>query len=130
MKLYVLSFFLYLAHSMPHVPSFASEDFLGTSKRGLYGDVIEEIDWSVGQIVETLQTEGLANNTLVVFTSDNGPWLLYRHHGGSAGPLYDGKGTTWEGGCAFLRFSGGRENFPEDHQRYGSNMKSAPTTRK
>jgi arylsulfatase A-like enzyme len=91
-------FFLYLAHSMPHVPLFASEDFLGTSKRGLYGDVIEEIDWSVGQIIKTLQTEGLANNTLVVFTSDNGPWLLYRHHGGSAGPLYDGKGTTWEGG--------------------------------
>jgi arylsulfatase A-like enzyme len=92
------SFFLYLAHSMPHVPLFASESFLGRSVRGLYGDVIEEIDWSVGQILTALQKEGLSENTLVVFTSDNGPWLVFREHGGSAGPLRNGKGTTWEGG--------------------------------
>jgi arylsulfatase A-like enzyme len=92
------SFFLYLAHSMPHVPLFASESFLGQSNRGLYGDVIEEIDWSVGQIMTALRNESLAEKTLVVFTSDNGPWLLFREHGGSAGPLRNGKGTTWEGG--------------------------------
>lgn len=91
-------FFLYLAHSMPHVPLFRSEDFVGHSRRGLYGDVIEEIDWSVGQILETLRSTGKAQNTLVVFTSDNGPWLSQRHHGGSAGLLREGKGTTWEGG--------------------------------
>lgn len=91
-------FFLYLAHSMPHVPLFASEDFLGTSRRGLYGDVIEEVDWSVGQVLRAIEEEGLAENTLVVFTSDNGPWLAYDDHGGSAGLLFDGKGTTWEGG--------------------------------
>jgi arylsulfatase A-like enzyme len=91
-------FFLYLAHSMPHVPLFASESFQGASKRGLYGDVIEEIDWGVGQIVATLHKEGLTENTLVVFTSDNGPWLLFKEHGGSAGSLRNGKGTTWEGG--------------------------------
>jgi len=91
-------FFLYLAHSMPHVPLFASESFQGKSKRGLYGDVIEEIDWGVGQIIASLHKEGLAENTLVVFTSDNGPWLLFKDHGGSAGLLRDGKGTTWEGG--------------------------------
>lgn len=92
-------FFLYLAHSMPHVPLFASQDFLGTSRRGLYGDVIEEIDWSVGQILEAIRSEGLAENTVVVFTSDNGPWhVAFQDHGGSAGLLFDGKGTTWEGG--------------------------------
>ena len=91
-------FFLYLAHNLPHIPLFASEDFQDTSLRGLYGDVIEEIDWGVGQILETLRSEGLAENTLVVFTSDNGPWLEYAQDGGSAGLLRDGKGTTWEGG--------------------------------
>lgn len=91
-------FFLYLAHSMPHVPLFRSPDFEGHSQRGLYGDVVEEIDWSVGSVLETLRTEGLAENTLVVFTSDNGPWLSQAHHGGSAGLLHEGKGTTWEGG--------------------------------
>lgn len=91
-------FFLYLAHSMPHVPLFASQDFSGKSARGLYGDVIEEIDWSAGQIVKTLVAEGLDKNTLVVFTSDNGPWLLFEEQGGSAGLLHQGKGTTWEGG--------------------------------
>ncbi len=91
-------FFVYLAHSMPHVPLFASDAFLGTSPRGLYGDVIEEIDWSVGQILDVLREEGLARDTVVFFTSDNGPWLIYDEHGGSAGLLRDGKGTTWEGG--------------------------------
>lgn len=91
-------FFLYVPHSMPHVPLFRSDAFAGRSAAGRYGDVIEEIDWSVGQILNTLEREQLAQNTLVVFSSDNGPWLAYRQHGGSAGLLRDGKGTTWEGG--------------------------------
>ena len=91
-------FFIYLAHNLPHIPLFASENFLGSSKRGLYGDVVEEIDDGVGQILETLRETGLADNTIVVFTSDNGPWLPFKTHAGSAGPLKAGKGTTWEGG--------------------------------
>jgi len=91
-------FFLYLAHSMPHVPLFRHDAFAGHSRAGLYGDVIEEIDWSVGQILDELRRQDLAENTLVVFTSDNGPWLSYRDQGGSAGPLRNGKGTTYEGG--------------------------------
>lgn len=91
-------FFLYLAHNLPHIPLFTSPDFKGTSKRGLYGDVLQEIDHGVGQILQTIRDEGLADNTVVVFSSDNGPWLLFRTHGGSAGPLRAGKGTTFEGG--------------------------------
>ncbi len=91
-------FFLYLAHSMAHVPLFVSEGFSGRSPRGLYGDVIEEIDWSVGQILDTLREHGLDQKTLVVFTSDNGPWLTYNEQGGSAGLLRGGKGDTFEGG--------------------------------
>ena len=91
-------FFLYLAHSMPHVPLFRSEDFAGRSDRGIYGDVIEEIDWSVGQIISELEKLGIDEKTLVVFTSDNGPWLIFEEHGGSAGILRSGKGTTFEGG--------------------------------
>ncbi|WP_257667247.1 sulfatase family protein [Parapedobacter tibetensis] len=91
-------FFLYLAHSMPHVPLFVSDKFKGKSERGLYGDVIMEIDWSVGQILEALKKHGLDDNTLVIFTSDNGPWLSYSGHSGSANPLREGKGTSWEGG--------------------------------
>lgn len=91
-------FFIYLAHSMPHVPLFASEDFDGKSARGTYGDVIEEIDWSAGQLMNALKERGLAENTLVVFTSDNGPWLLFDELGGSAGLLKEGKGSTYEGG--------------------------------
>lgn len=91
-------FFLYLAHTFPHVPLYASEDFRGTSSRGLYGDVIEELDWSTGQIIDELTKLGLDENTLVFFTSDNGPWLVKDQNGGSAGLLRDGKGTTWEGG--------------------------------
>lgn len=91
-------FFLYLAHAMPHVPLFVSEKFAGKSARGLYGDVIMELDWCVGKILERIRSLGLDERTLVVFTSDNGPWLGYGIDGGSAGPLRDGKGTTWEGG--------------------------------
>ncbi|QDV27780.1 sulfatase family protein [Aureliella helgolandensis] len=91
-------FFLYLAHSMPHVPLFRSPAFEGHSRRGLYGDVIEEIDWSVGQVLDAIRDSNLAENTLVIFTSDNGPWLSQDAHGGSAGLLREGKGTTWEGG--------------------------------
>lgn len=91
-------FFIYLAHNLPHVPLFVSEDFSGVSRRGLYGDVIEEIDWSVGRVLDTLRAEGIAENTMVVFTSDNGPWNSFRQQGGSAGLLRDGKGSTWEGG--------------------------------
>ncbi len=91
-------FFLYVAHSLPHIPLFASPEFRGKSDRGLYGDVIEEIDWSVGQILAALKKEGLDKNTYVVFTSDNGPWALYKEQGGSAGSLYGNKGTSYEGG--------------------------------
>jgi len=88
-------FFLYFAHTFPHVPLFASRT---GSPRGLYGDVVEELDWSVGQLLDTLRKEGLERNTLVFFTSDNGPWLTMGQAGGSAGLLRDGKGSTFEGG--------------------------------
>lgn len=91
-------FLLYVAHTFPHTPLFASKSFRGTSRRGLYGDVVEELDWSVGQILETLRREKLDRNTLVFFSSDNGPWLTMNQQGGSAGLLRDGKGSTWEGG--------------------------------
>jgi arylsulfatase A-like enzyme len=91
-------FFLYLAHNMPHVPLYVSERYKGKSEQGLYGDVVMELDWSVGQILEALAKNGLDEDTLVIFTSDNGPWLSYGNHGGSAGVLREGKGTTWEGG--------------------------------
>lgn len=91
-------FFLYYAQTFPHVPLFVSEGVEGSSLRGSYGDVVEEMDDSIGQILEVLRSEGLAENTLVVFTSDNGPWLRERQEGGSAGLLRGGKGTTYEGG--------------------------------
>lgn len=91
-------FFLYLAHNLPHIPLFTSDEFRGTSPRGLYGDVVEEIDHGIGLIFDTLREEGLAENTLVLFTSDNGPWLVFDTHGGSAGLLRGGKGGTFEGG--------------------------------
>ena len=103
-------FFLYLAPNMPHLPVLASRDFKGRSLRGLYGDVIEELDVMVGQIMNTLEQQGVAQNTLVVFTSDNGPWIRFENteshekYGearflvGSARPFRDGKGSTWEGG--------------------------------
>ena len=91
-------FFLYLAHNMPHVPLGVSPRFKGKSRHGLYGDVIMEIDWSVGEILQTLRRLNLDEDTLVIFASDNGPWLSYGEHSGHSGPLREGKGTTWEGG--------------------------------
>lgn len=91
-------FFIYLPHPLPHVPLYTAPEFEGKTRRGLYGDVVEELDWSVGQILAALDKNGLRDNTLVVFTSDNGPWLRYGDHGGSAGPLREGKGTFFEGG--------------------------------
>jgi len=91
-------FFLYIAHNMPHVPLFPGEKFRGKSRAGLYGDVVEELDWSVGRILDTLKSEGLDDRTLVMFTSDNGPWLPYGIDAGSAGPLRSGKATQYEGG--------------------------------
>jgi arylsulfatase A len=91
-------FFLYLAHNMPHVPLYVSPEFEGTSRRGLYGDVVKELDWSAGQLVAKLRELDLLDNTIIVFTSDNGPWLAMGDHGGSAGLLRDGKITAFEGG--------------------------------
>jgi arylsulfatase A len=91
-------FLLYFAHTFPHVPLFSSAQFRGVSRRGLYGDVVEELDWSVGRIRQTLRREGLEKNTFIFFSSDNGPWLIMNQQGGSAGLLRDGKGSTWEGG--------------------------------
>lgn len=91
-------FFLYVPHPQPHVPLFVSDKFKGKSSRGLYGDVIMELDWSVGEIIDALEANGLTKNTIVIFTSDNGPWLSYGNHAGSAYPLREGKGTAWEGG--------------------------------
>ena len=91
-------FFLYVAHNMPHVPLHVSDKFQGKSEQGLYGDVIMEIDWSVGEILKALKTHGLDERTLVIFASDNGPWLPYGNHAGNARPLREGKGTTFDGG--------------------------------
>lgn len=91
-------FFFYLAHSMPHVPLHVSDKFRGKSKQGLYGDVIMEIDWSVGEVMKALKKFNLEDNTWIIFTCDNGPWLSYGNHAGSAGPLREGKGSCWEGG--------------------------------
>lgn len=91
-------FFLYYAHTMPHVPLYTSDNFTGSSEQGAYGDVIQEIDWSVGEVMKALETAGVTENTLVIFTSDNGPWRVFGNHGGSCGPLRGRKGTTWECG--------------------------------
>jgi arylsulfatase A-like enzyme len=102
-------FFLYVPYSFPHVPLFASENFHGKSPRGLYGDVVEELDWSVGEILKALRDSRLDRETLVIFTSDNGPWLTQGLAGGSAGLLREGKGSTWEGGMrvpAIMRWPG------------------------
>jgi arylsulfatase A len=100
-------FFLYYANCFPHVPIFASEKFKGKSPRGLYGDVVAELDWSVGEIFKTLKKNGLDKNTFVVFMSDNGPWLTQKDNGGSAGLLFEGKGSAYEGGMrvpAIMRY--------------------------
>jgi arylsulfatase A-like enzyme len=91
-------FFLYVPHTMPHVPLGVSPKHAGKSGAGIYGDVLMEIDWSVGEILAALKRNGLEDNTFVIFTSDNGPWLTYGNHGGRAGPLREGKGTEFEGG--------------------------------
>lgn len=91
-------FFLYVPHAMMHVPLHVSDKFRGKSGKGLYADTVMEVDWSVGQILDALKENGIDNNTLVVFTSDNGPWLCYGDHSGSAHPLREGKGTSWDGG--------------------------------
>ncbi|MHC4387595.1 MAG: sulfatase family protein [Planctomycetota bacterium] len=91
-------FLIYLPHAMPHVPLYVSDKFKDKTKRGVFGDVIKEIDWGVGKIIEALKKNGIDENTLVIFTSDNGPWLLYGDHAGSAYPLREGKATSFEGG--------------------------------
>ena len=91
-------FFLYVPHPLPHVPLAASKRFKGKSEKGIFGDVLMELDWSVGQILKELKSQGLDENTLVIFTSDNGPWLNYGDHAGSAGGFREGKGTSFEGG--------------------------------
>ena len=91
-------FFLFFSHNMPHVPLYTSDDFLGSSDRGLYGDVVQEIDWSVGQIIQKLKDDDLLNNTLIVFSSDNGPWLVMEDHSGSSGGLREGKMYSFDGG--------------------------------
>lgn len=91
-------FFVYLPHPMPHVPLHVSKKFKGKSEQGLYGDVMMEIDWSMGEILKVLKENGLEENTLVIFTSDNGPWINYGNHAGSTGGLREGKGTSFEGG--------------------------------
>ncbi len=102
-------FFLYVPHSMVHVPLYVSDEFRGKSGAGLFGDAVMEVDWSVGKILEALKRNGVDENTLVIFTADNGPWLNYGNHAGSAGPLREGKGTMWEGGYrvpAVMRWPG------------------------
>ncbi|MBU86802.1 MAG: arylsulfatase [Flavobacteriaceae bacterium] len=91
-------FFLYIAHPQPHVPLFASNEFKGSTGNGLFADVISEIDFSVGRVMEALEKNNLTENTIIVFTSDNGPWLSYGDHAGSSGIFREGKGTAWEGG--------------------------------
>jgi len=102
-------FFLYLAHNLPHIPLARSDEFKGHSSAGIYGDTIEELDASTGRVLDALKAAGVESKTLVVFTSDNGPWQVFGTHGGSAGPLAQGKGTTWEGGVrtpAIFRWPG------------------------
>ncbi len=91
-------FLVYLPHSMVHVPLYVSSKFAGKSGAGLFGDVVMEVDWSIGQILDTLKEVGVDEKTLVIFTTDNGPWLSYGDHAGSAAPHREGKGTAWEGG--------------------------------
>jgi arylsulfatase A len=91
-------FFIYLAHNMPHAPVFPSVDFKGKSQGGIYGDVVEELDWSIGQIMSKLKEQKKEKNTLVIITSDNGPWTMFKEFGGVAAPLRGEKGTGWEGG--------------------------------
>jgi arylsulfatase A-like enzyme len=122
-------FFLYLPHSMPHVPINASPKFKGKSQQGLYGDVLMEIDWSVGEIMKTLKKHHLEENTLVIFTSDNGPWLNYGNHAGSSGGLREGKGTTYEGGqrVPFIAYWKGKIKAGQISNQLAANMDVLPT---
>lgn len=91
-------FFLYIPHPMPHVPLYGADEYKGSSPYGRYGDIIQEIDWSVGRILDAVRAAGIDDRTLIIFTSDNGPWLSYGKHAGTTGGLREGKGTSWEGG--------------------------------
>ena len=102
-------FFLYLAHPQPHVPLYVSGDRKGSSEKGIFGDVIQEIDWSTGEVLRALEKKGVVNNTFVIFTSDNGPWMVFGNHAGNVGDLRGSKGTSWEGGVrvpCVMRFPG------------------------
>lgn len=121
-------FFIYLAHSMPHVPLFANSAFAGKSARGIYGDVIEEIDWSVGEILKALEQNGIDDNTYVVFISDNGPWKLFKELGGSSGPLYGAKGNSYEGGVRVPAVIWGKRNIvAKQVTETGSSLDILPT---
>jgi arylsulfatase A len=121
-------FFLYLAHSMPHVPLFPNAKFAGKSARGTYGDIIEEIDWSVGEILNTLRKNELDNNTYVIFLSDNGPWKLFRELGGSSGALYGAKGYSYEGGVRVPAVIWGKGNVAAKQvTEIGSSLDILPT---
>ncbi|MFI3262069.1 MAG: sulfatase [Rikenellaceae bacterium] len=120
-------FFLYLAHIMTHVPIYSSKQFDGKSKRGPYGDAVEELDWSLGEIMKTLRKQGLDENTVVIFTSDNGPWLIQKEMGGSAGPFRDGKSTMYEGGFKIPTIFWG-QGVKSDHVvKMGSTLDILPT---
>ena len=121
------SFFIYLAHNLPHTPLYASDEFLGKSKRGLYGDVIQEIDYGIGLIIEELKKHKLDKNTIIIFTSDNGPWLPFESHSGSAGLLRNGKATTWEGGQRVPGIFWGGDIKPGIISDLGSTMDIFPT---
>ncbi len=122
-------FFLYLAHTAPHPPLHASARFLGKSLRGLYGDVVEELDWSTGEILRRLQELGIDEKTLVMFSSDNGPWLAKNSDGGSPGLLREGKGSTWEGGVRvpFIARWPGKVPARVDTQAFATLMDVLPT---
>ena len=113
-------FLLYVPHTMVHVPLFVSDKFKGKSRAGLFGDVMMEIDWSVGQIVGAIRRHNLEENTLVVFTSDNGPWLSYGNHAGSAAPLREGKGTMFEGGYRVPTIMSWNGKIPAGHSAMSS----------
>ncbi|RXK50661.1 sulfatase-like hydrolase/transferase [Aquirufa rosea] len=122
-------FFVYIPHSMPHVPIAASMEFQGKSKLGLYGDVMMEVDWSVGEIIKTLKKNHLEENTLIIFTSDNGPWLNYGNHAGSTSGLREGKGTSFEGGqrVPFIAYWKGKIQAGQVSNKLAAAMDVLPT---
>ncbi len=123
-------FLIYLPHPMVHIPLFVSDEFLNTSKRGLYGDAVQEIDWSTGEIVKKLQELKLYDQTMIFFSSDNGPWLPFKTHGGSAGALRGGKGSTWEGGMrepCIIKWPKSNTSYPKIDTRTWSTLDILPT---